>query len=429
MSTAIPTPASLPPLEGPRAAPDTTLGSDDASVEHVTFDAAVARALARNPTAQEAVEEVHRFHAIMEQVRASSLPTLNGYGTYTRIDHNRLENGAIVTPIGALNVNVTLNAPLLYPRGWLTTSEAGDEVDVARANEKDVRRTVAVSTARAYLAILTQRKLLDTARTARDNAKAHYEFTRAQRIGGVGNRLDEVRAAQEFTTDEVNVQTQAVALVRAREALGVFVATNGPVDAANEDTPTQMPTLNEAMTDAEKVRPDVLARDEATRAAERTVRDSWADYMPYLNFIAFPFFQDPPTISVPRSGWEAEFVLTVPFYDGGLRYGQQHQRKALANEARLAAEETLRQARSDVRVAFEEIQRADIALDQAEQSSAFAKRALELANIAYRAGATTNLEVIDAERQARDAESQAAIAEDAARQARLDLLSASGRFP
>ena len=38
-------------------------------------------------------------------------------------------------------------------------------------------------------------------------------------------------------------------------------------------------------------------------------------------------------------------------------------------------------------------------------------------------------EVIDAERQARDAETQAAIAEDTARQARLDLLAASGRFP
>jgi outer membrane protein len=119
----------------------------------------------------------------------------------------------------------------------------------------------------------------------------------------------------------------------------------------------------------------------------------------------------------------------VPFYDGGLRYGQQNERKAFANEARLTAEATLRQARSDVRVAFEEIQRADIALDQAEQSAAFAKRALDLANIAYRAGATTNLEVIDAERQARDADDQSALAEDAARQARLDLLAASGRFP
>jgi outer membrane protein TolC len=425
-----PPPASaLPPLEGPRPPAPTVLASDQTRVESVTFDDAVARALARNPTIGEAVEEVRRYHALMEQVRANSLPTLYGYATYTRVEKDRTTNGAVVVPIGSLNVNATLNVPLLYPRGWLTWSEAGDLVDVARANEKDIRRTIAVSTAHAYLAILTQRRLLETARTARDNAKAHYEFTRAQRIGGVGNRLDEVRAAQEFTTEEVNVQNQAVALTRAREALGVFLATSGPVDAASEDTPTEMPAFNDAMVDAEKTRPDVQARNRATRAAERTVHDAWADYLPYLNFIAFPFYQQPPTITTPQTGWQAEFLLTVPFYDGGLRYGQQHQRSAEAEEARLTAEATLRQARSDVRVAFEEIQRADIALDQATQSAAFAKRALELANIAYRAGATTNLEVIDAERQARDADSQSALAEDAARQARLDLLAASGHFP
>lgn len=54
---------------------------------------------------------------------------------------------------------------------------------------------------------------------------------------------------------------------------------------------------------------------------------------------------------------------------------------------------------------------------------------MDLANVAYRAGATTNLEVIDAERRARDAQVQAVLAEDAARQARLDLLLASGSFP
>jgi outer membrane protein TolC len=55
--------------------------------------------------------------------------------------------------------------------------------------------------------------------------------------------------------------------------------------------------------------------------------------------------------------------------------------------------------------------------------------ALELANQAYRAGATSNLELIDAERRARDAATTAVIAEDAVRQANLDLLSAAGRFP
>ena len=45
------------------------------------------------------------------------------------------------------------------------------------------------------------------------------------------------------------------------------------------------------------------------------------------------------------------------------------------------------------------------------------------------AGANTNIEVIDAERTALDANTNAAVAEDAARQARFDLLAASGRFP
>jgi hypothetical protein len=37
--------------------------------------------------------------------------------------------------------------------------------------------------------------------------------------------------------------------------------------------------------------------------------------------------------------------------------------------------------------------------------------------------------VIDAERRARDPETQEAVAEDAAREARLDLLAATGKFP
>jgi outer membrane protein TolC len=75
------------------------------------------------------------------------------------------------------------------------------------------------------------------------------------------------------------------------------------------------------------------------------------------------------------------------------------------------------------------VRATDDALKAARDGGALAKETLDLANTAYRAGATTNLEVIDAERRARDAETQVAIAEDAARQARLDLLAASGRFP
>ena len=122
-------------------------------------------------------------------------------------------------------------------------------------------------------------------------------------------------------------------------------------------------------------------------------------------------------------------LLTVPFYDGGLRYGLADERAALTAEAHTQYESLVRQAKSDVRVAFEAVKRAEAALVAANDAARLAHEALDLANIAYKAGATTNIEVIDAERRARDADTAAAVSEDTARQARVDLLAGSGRFP
>ena len=54
---------------------------------------------------------------------------------------------------------------------------------------------------------------------------------------------------------------------------------------------------------------------------------------------------------------------------------------------------------------------------------------VQITDVAFREGATTNIEVIDAQRRARDAETTAAIADDGVRRARLELLLAAGRFP
>jgi outer membrane protein TolC len=54
---------------------------------------------------------------------------------------------------------------------------------------------------------------------------------------------------------------------------------------------------------------------------------------------------------------------------------------------------------------------------------------VNITNISFRAGAATNIEVIDAERSARDTDTAVAVAEDQLRRARLELLNALGRFP
>ena len=59
----------------------------------ITLDAAIARALERNPTFETAREEVRRTEALVREVQATWIPTLTGNGTYAHLDGARIEGG------------------------------------------------------------------------------------------------------------------------------------------------------------------------------------------------------------------------------------------------------------------------------------------------------------------------------------------------
>lgn len=407
--------------------------AEDPPTARITLQAAVQQAMARYPTAETAEIDIRRSEALVKEARSGILPTLTANGLYTRLDSDRVQAVAgapsrVIAAADTVSANLTLTVPIIVPQRWAPWNHAKDNVDVFKATAVDVRRQVAVATARAYLSVLVQRRVLEVSVLARDTAKAHFDFAHQRFVGGVGNRLDEVRANQELATDEASVQTSRAAVARSREALGILVASEGPIDGMDDTVLPAPPNLNTAL-GGTKTRSDVRVAESKTEAARHTVRDDWTDYSPYLIGIAQPFYQNPASLTVPVTGWQAQLVLTVPLYDGGLRYGLADERRANLDSARVVVEGTLRQARSDVRTAFETMERADEALTASRSAAHLADEALELATIAYRAGATTNLEVIDAERAARNAELQAAVAEDNARQARLDLLYSSGRFP
>jgi outer membrane protein TolC len=388
---------------------------------------AVSEALARNPTAQVAYDELERARAIVEETRANALPTLYGNVTYTRLDATRVFNGVVYAAADQLGANALLTVPIIAPRPWAQWSQAKDSVEAARASAVDTRRLVAVAVARAYLAVVAQKRVIEAVVRARDTDRAHYAYAHQRYGGGIGNRIDEVRAEQQLQSDEAIVEQQKVALARDREALGVLVGVGGPLNA--DEPNLQAPADAAQAMDLAEHRSDVLASGARLHAAAHAVRDDWTDYSPYLTGTFQPFYQNPPTVTLPTTGWQATLVLTLPLYDGGLRYGQEKERASLRDEAKANLDGTLRQARSDVRTAFEEVKRADVALASSRKASQLASSALELAQIAYKGGASTNIEVIDAERTARDAETAVAVAEDGARQARLDLLVATGRFP
>ena len=396
----------------------------------LTLDEAVQRALQRSPSVQVAQEEIGRAEGLLREVRSGSFPTLYGNAIYTRLDADRVTAGGVVAiPRNQLQANLSLSVPLLAPQRWVQWEHAGENVDLARISVDDVRRSVAVATARAYLAVFTQHRLVAVNELSVANARDHLEFARARLDAGSGNRLDVVRAGQEAATAASQVANAQLGLSRAQEALGVLVADEGPVDTVEQVPLPAPPTPEAALQEAQARRRDVKAAEKRLEAAQHVLRDSYSDYLPLLTGTVQPFLQSTSTLTSPTSGWQASLVLSVPLYDGGLRYGQRRERSALAAEAKSQLDGLLRQARSEVRVAFEAVQRADEALAASHEASRLSREALEITQQAYQEGATNDLDVVDAERRARDADSQALVSEDAARQARIDLLTASGRFP
>ena len=82
-----------------------------------------------------------------------------------------------------------------------------------------------------------------------------------------------------------------------------------------------------------------------------------------------------------------------------------------------------------IRTARDAVASTTRAFTAAQQAADRANQVVTITDVAFREGASTNIEVLDAQRQARDVETQAAIAEDLLKRAQLDLLIALGRFP
>lgn len=414
-----PMPADVRPMEQPKPA---AAGS-------VTLNEAVRRALERNPTSETAHQEVVRSIALARQVRAAWFPTLTANATYTRLDSDRLQGTTVLQPRDSLGANLQLNVPLIAPKQWIASSRAKENVAATRADAISARRDVAIATARAYLTVIAEHRVLQAAQLALSTSRSFEDYAVTRFEGGVGNRLDAVRAAQQRATADVKVKQELSNLVKAEEALGVLMGEQNGVDAAEDPSLSPPPSVDAALSEAHDRRADIAAERDRVEIARRAVRDSWADYLPSLSAVAQPFYQDPATVTLPTTGWQAQLILQLPLYDGGLRYGVHDERKAVEAEARVKLEGQLRQANSEVRTAFEEMRRSDEALQAAREAEKLSKEQLDLAQLAYSAGATTSFEVVDAEQRFNDAEVNAAVAEDAARQARLDLLAACGRFP
>jgi outer membrane protein TolC len=404
------------------------------TVERLTFNEAIERATSRNPSVRQAASDILRAEATLMQVRSASLPTLEA-GFVTNVIEPVTEfAGNSIVPRSQTTTSALLTAPLFAPVRWAERAQAADQVRVAETSSADVRRQIAIATAESYLSVIAARRQLQLNQEARDNARAHFEYADQRFQGGIGSRLNMLRAQQELSSDEARVETAELFVRRAQEALGVLVAADGPVDAAEDEpsfnVPPDLADVAGPISAAQIAsRSDLLLVDERETAARRVVNDAWRSYLPSVTGLFTPQMLQPSGLFARPNSWRASFVLSVPVFDFGQRRGERRQAEAELLNIQAARNNIERTATSEVRTARQAIRLSQRALERAQAAVQQANEVIQITDVAFREGATTNIEVIDAQRRARDAETASAIAEDAVRRAQLDLLVAAGLFP
>ena len=398
------------------------------TVERVTFEDAIRRAVTNHPTVQQAAADILRAQAVLSQTRGRALPSIDVSLITNVIEPVTRFAGSSINPRMQTVTSGGVSVPLIVPVRWAERNQAAEEILVSERAAEEARRQVAVAAAGAYLTVIAERRVLELTERARDNAREHYDYANQRFEGGVGSRLNAVRAQEELLRDEAQVEEANLAIRRAQEALGVLIAADDPVDAGSD------PAFDEAIpsaVDAELVggRRDVQTIVSRQQAAERRASDAWKDFLPSVTALFAPQMLAPSGLFANARSWRASVLFSVPLFDSGQRRGQERERQALVTSIRAQRSSAERQAQSEIRTAREAVAATQRALEYARQAALQADEVVRITDLVFREGATTNIEVLDAQRRALDAETAAAIAEDAVRRARLELLVATGKFP
>jgi outer membrane protein TolC len=265
---------------------------------------------------------------------------------------------------------------------------------------------------------------------ARDTAKAHFDLATQLEQRGTGSRLNALRAQQQYSADTGLVEVARLAVYRAQEALGVLIAADGPADALDEpDFTTGADASIALFSRTNLIRTDLKLFSAQQESAERIARDTTKEWYPTVDAVFQPSTTYPSQFFLPQNSWRFLLQANIPILDSGLRSGLRTQRQADTEEIKASLTGAITEANAQVRAAREAVASGIRVLDSARASADQAQQVVNITNISFRAGGATNIEVIDAERVARDSGLAVAIAEDQLRRARLELLNALGRFP
>jgi outer membrane protein TolC len=295
-------------------------------------------------------------------------------------------------------------------RKFAEVSRTRAEVESAEAGELDHRFRAALETESSYYDVLGNGELARVAEERVARARQGLSVARARVASGAAVPTDSLQLVLELTRAQVDVLRQRNALRTARLELGRRVGAAGPIDAEPLDT-TPAPDLPISLADAVRAALDQGPQYRAARASERSaqanLRAQRSDYLPTLSVGGLHQRYDTQIFPGASNISSVTFSVSFPIWDNGRREIEVSRARVNRDVARAIREDLERVVRRDATSAYDRYQTARAAADLARVAVTVAGENYRMQDMRYRAGASTILDLLDA--QVNLAEAQAGL--------------------
>ncbi len=370
----------------------------------------VAQALERNRNLAVAVARIEEARGLYRIQNADRVPTVDASGSATR---SRGQGVTGPQTINNFSVGVAVTGFELDFWGKVKNlSEAArSEFFATRQAERAFRLSLIRDVASAYFASREADERIALADATVTSRREAVRIGKRRLDSGVTSALD-YRQAESLLT-QAETEAAALRLARAQSDNLLALLIGGPVAGP---LPAPLPLAQQSATPALAAglpsellvaRPDILAAEERLRAARANIGAARAAFFPSISLTGVAGFASAALGSLFSGGalaWSFGPSIGLPLFDAGRNRGNLTVAQARENIAVATYEVTVQGAFREVADALAGRRYYADQVAAGTRGLTAARRTARLAQLRYREGVASYLEVLDAERSLFDAE-------------------------
>ena len=415
-----------------------TLSLASAPTQTLTLETAVQRATLETQRSKLTQQQELIAQAAVTKARAFFFPTLGVANTYTRRAFETVRDiggtRATIQAKNALSSTANLRWTLLDLRGIPLYRSACAVREAGVLNASNQRRLNGMEAADAFLQTLTAQAVEEAARQRIALAEKNLNDATSLHAAGLASLNDMTRAKLEKANAQTNLENAVGVVLATKLRLATLLDLEWDADyqllspedfllnAENQLPSEEQPPIAEVLAK----RLDFLALEKQAEASTFFAKEPWMRLLPSLNLIGQGRVTNEAGLA--NRNWDGSLSVELNWvlFDGGVRYGEWHERRAQAKIASIQTELQRRQIRADLQMALQNMRIAQTTLQQAKATLKLAEQNIQETTTLYQQGLTTALQLLDASVQKFEADVNFATQRYALGLALLNLYSVAG---